>query len=344
MVSYKKERDPVFDVMKGIGIVFVVLGHIAKNYVGIFPLQAFIYSFHMPLFFFVSGMLYHKKEHFLKNISIKIGVPYICFALLSFVYWFLIESRYRSASSVDVLAQLINIVWPMNMLGAYEFNIVLWFLPALFFVQIFFLLISKICRGRKKILIAFFLLIVCYDAKFYDLFIPFYIPQALCAIPFFALGNAFWNCQYTMPVKYERLVLGVSFVVLLSLLFSPRYDMMHGSYHNHYALFAIGGGLGSLAIYFISKFIGKNKLLEWLGINSLTIMLIHEPVKRICLKIYSQITSTPLENVRTSVIHVVACCILTLCCVTPLVLAINKYVPFILGKKLKISFDEQNKS
>ena len=51
-----EKRDSTIDIMKGIGIILVILGHaIQNNYV---PLNKVILSFHMPLFFFVSGMLF----------------------------------------------------------------------------------------------------------------------------------------------------------------------------------------------------------------------------------------------------------------------------------------------
>ena len=43
-----KQRDPVLDSMRGIGIVLMVLGHAG------FPGSSFIYLFHMALFFMLS--------------------------------------------------------------------------------------------------------------------------------------------------------------------------------------------------------------------------------------------------------------------------------------------------
>lgn len=54
-------RDSTIDIAKGIGIFLVVLGHFA---VFASPLYHYIYLFHMPLFFFISGM-------FAKPMSIK---------------------------------------------------------------------------------------------------------------------------------------------------------------------------------------------------------------------------------------------------------------------------------
>lgn len=56
------ERDCRFDIMRGIGIILMMLGHI--------PVEGFayrvIYSFHMPMFFLLSG-------YFANNVGIFSG-------------------------------------------------------------------------------------------------------------------------------------------------------------------------------------------------------------------------------------------------------------------------------
>ena len=53
MENLTKKRLNYLDYAKGIGILLVVLGHIYNNSV-----KLWIYSFHMPLFFIISGYLY----------------------------------------------------------------------------------------------------------------------------------------------------------------------------------------------------------------------------------------------------------------------------------------------
>lgn len=53
------------DIAKGIGIVLVLIGHISQNK----NLHYFIYSFHMPLFFIISGYLYSEKEQYVRKKS-----------------------------------------------------------------------------------------------------------------------------------------------------------------------------------------------------------------------------------------------------------------------------------
>lgn len=55
-----KERIQKWDILKFVLIFFVVFGHVSEQYPGMSGLFFFIYSFHMPLFIFVSG-LFSKK-------------------------------------------------------------------------------------------------------------------------------------------------------------------------------------------------------------------------------------------------------------------------------------------
>ena len=54
-----KTREPVFDVMKGIGIILMLVGHVPSTD----WLYHFIYSFHMPLFMFASGFIYNMTKN-----------------------------------------------------------------------------------------------------------------------------------------------------------------------------------------------------------------------------------------------------------------------------------------
>lgn len=58
-----KNRISYIDIAKGIGIFLVIWGHIILNG----PAYNIIYAFHMPLFFFLSGLVFSKSKY--KNIK-----------------------------------------------------------------------------------------------------------------------------------------------------------------------------------------------------------------------------------------------------------------------------------
>ena len=69
-----KQRDPVLDSMRGIGIVLMVLGHSG------FPGTDFIYLFHMALFFMLSGWFFSLRGgpvHFIKRKAVTLWLPFV---------------------------------------------------------------------------------------------------------------------------------------------------------------------------------------------------------------------------------------------------------------------------
>lgn len=75
------KRQPSIDVLKGIGILAVVVGHITFNRM----LAAQIFMFHMPLFFLVGGWLHDAatpQRAYLKAKARSLLLPYACFLLI----------------------------------------------------------------------------------------------------------------------------------------------------------------------------------------------------------------------------------------------------------------------
>ena len=58
----KTDREVWLDFLRGVGILYVVLGHCWP------PFRKEIYAFHMPLFFMLSGYLFYNY----KNLELKI--------------------------------------------------------------------------------------------------------------------------------------------------------------------------------------------------------------------------------------------------------------------------------
>lgn len=83
------------------------------------------------------------------------------------------------------------------------------------------------------------------------------------------------------------------FLTSLLLLFSvaigylnPGVSMWSNSYGKNYLLFILGGIIGSIWLGFVCKwFVTRNTFLQFLGQNTITILAVHEPIKRVVLKI-----------------------------------------------------------
>lgn len=132
-------RIPVIDIMRGLGIILVVMGHISCE-----PhLSCWIYSFHMPLFFFISGMsfLLLAKMYIWKQVK-HLLIPYLFFSILSFVYWRWFELPFREDTDVNAMEQFLNIFIAKSGGNSFLYNVVLWFLPCLFVSNILFMFVG----------------------------------------------------------------------------------------------------------------------------------------------------------------------------------------------------------
>ena len=81
--SKLKTRIDYFDVLRGIGIVYMVLGHIYLGEV----FDKYIHAFHMPIFFFVSGYFYNGDKYkaaknYLLHEMRTLMVPYTFFVII----------------------------------------------------------------------------------------------------------------------------------------------------------------------------------------------------------------------------------------------------------------------
>ena len=137
-------RLAALDSLRGFGILLVVLGHTSWSA----GLVSWIFSFHMPLFFIISGMLFHERQFLdsFKRKAIRLLVPYVFFGTVTLAYWALIERRLRGDEG-SVPNALANIVLARAGSNNYPQNAALWFLPCLFVTEMlflgFFLLVNK---------------------------------------------------------------------------------------------------------------------------------------------------------------------------------------------------------
>ena len=86
-----KDRIEYIDIAKGIGILLVVIGHVVwgDNYPmdGSTTICRFIYSFHMPLFFIISGLCIKDTKRLSKDTVARMARGYLIpYAVWSVVY------------------------------------------------------------------------------------------------------------------------------------------------------------------------------------------------------------------------------------------------------------------
>ncbi|MBR6159983.1 MAG: acyltransferase family protein, partial [Lachnospiraceae bacterium] len=143
----KKKRLDHLDMAKGFGMILVLIGHLQGDSIFTFspyirPLCTYIFSFHMPLFFIISGILIAVKNdetRSLRDIAKArfrgIMIPYFWFSFFYLI--FVVAALISGEIMPDTL--YLNIWY---VLSGYGMN-VLWFLPALYLGELVFIYLRK---------------------------------------------------------------------------------------------------------------------------------------------------------------------------------------------------------
>ena len=334
-------RNSTIDNIKAVGIILVIMGHVSQEAF----LSRWIYSFHMPLFFFISGVcfLFSRKDNFIFRKVKSILVPYFCFGVASLLYWAFWEAKFREIPiTTDIIkGQMFNLLGILMHRGGvndYLFNVVLWFLPCLFVVEILLFTTEKVVKSRcciGAVIITAAVISWIYNRYIsYPLF--FRVDVAVTVMPF-ALIGVLINEKFIAFCNRKSYVLdGVLFVFSLGLSiilchWISRLDLNVQRYPSPYFILYFQAMVGILLVTIISKYI-KWGFIEYIGRNSLIIMCIHEPIKRIVIAMMSKIAGIDIAVARTEYWSIFMITAITLLSTLPIVFIINKYMPFMLGK------------
>ncbi len=345
------------DIAKGIGIILVILGHI--EYISL-PLRNFIVSFHMPLFFVISGILMNvtgeENREFKSVVSKKakhIMLPYLYFSVLdTLVYLLYFYATGRDGGMATVLSYI------TNTLTFYGIS-VLWFLPTLFASEIIFLLIRKDHHFLPTISICISCAAVSIflnnnlmkanllygNQMLFGIFHLFAVAvlRLFPCICFIAAGYFIYPLinRFTLKKPYKSLISALA-------LFAISYftSQLNGVTDLHYLLFgnillyllsSLSGVFGVINLCLVMEFFSSNflnKVLTFYGKNSLIIMLTHLDFYILYFaEVGGLHFSKPLLGTAShdGVLSLLSL-IFVLLAETFIILFVNRFCPFIIGK------------
>ena len=292
-------RTKRYDLAKGIGILLVVMGHL--EYISE-PLRYFIVSFHMPLFFVISGMLMleaseEKKEPraFVGKKLSRMGIPYLLYSIA----FLIIEVLYGYMTGTFEKWTFIQDIW----LGISLYGIsVLWFLPAMFFGMLWFYLVRRRFSHRVTLIILCIMPVMSYGFTFvleaykaatvYNFILSeLYYVMAMALRSVFAcfyLGAGYYFCYLLKKKKYTEIKPFPATLISAVLLALVAYlSQVNGPVDLHFLIFgnpliylfdSMAGSLAVILISFALERIADTlfcRVLIYYGINSLTVMATH---------------------------------------------------------------------
>ena len=273
--------------LKGIGILAVVAGHVYSG-----DLQALIFVFHMPLFFFVGGFLLKPKTHYLDNLKHKavvLLVPYASF--LSLLYGAQVLKRLVANPDFSI-ANLVQLALQPLFAGHLFLGItsVFWFTGCFFLTQqLANYLVSKLPMKTLWLIITVFLGASYGNYLWFPtLRLPWSLNVLLGATPIYLLGFLF--AQVSSRRRYYLAALPICIVtafyifgdrVLSGSYGSLPYDMKFGIYGiPGLSLIAALGivvaliGLCEQAVVWTPRLAGG---FAYIGNASMVIMYVHVP-------------------------------------------------------------------
>lgn len=142
-------RFKEIDILKGLGIILMIMGH---QYYGV-GFDKWIHAFHMPMFFIISGFLYRRPSVIRKGICNKVKSLLIPYAFFAGIHLFIMSAKTLIlGGSSKTLFQYVYHILVVNTEGMPICGAI-WFLTALFFTTIIFILIdSYIHQSVLKVL------------------------------------------------------------------------------------------------------------------------------------------------------------------------------------------------
>ena len=304
------KRVHYLDYAKGIAIILVVLGHICNEG----NIKTYIYSFHMPLFFIISGYLFNYsnlnsfKEFIYKRIN-GILIPYCTFSIINILGYYLL-------SRLSLIALKTNLLESIKLCGIGA----LWFLPVLFIAETIFMF----CKLNSKKFIYPVLIFIGVSGialliwALTRSFIALILIRSMISLIFIIIGYSLCNVIKNLNLKWYQIAIITILNIALAVI--NGYVDLWGIQFNNIIFYFINSILGSLNIISISKKI-NSKLLSFWGRNTLIIMATHQLI----LNMFSKINIVNELNFITKLI-------LVLLIEYPIIVLINNYVPFLLGK------------
>lgn len=264
------QRIETLDIAKGLGIILVVIGHFMS--MASYPGKV-IYSFHMPLFFFISGVCFNKQKYY----TIQLFLENRFRTLLWPCFIFTIIISLLQTWLLDIpLSQL-----QRGLPGA------LWFPPILFFAEIIYFPLASYER-RLKILVLFSAYCLCMSNLhiIYDL--PYKVSFLPKAIFYYGLGHTLKHIiqnriekQKTCPsITTLKKALGLMLIVVLLTLIDAKESTALGI---GVKLLAALIGIYSMLLFSSMRIKTLRSLVLYLGNNTLVIMAVHVFFIRLCV-------------------------------------------------------------
>ena len=340
-MTKKKARIEIIDIAKAITIFLVIMGHVAGN-LDTPMYRRVLYSFHMPLFFYLAGLSIKPKVlsysrswlTFIRKNILALAFPYFIWGLIfgNFSFENILRLFYGSWSLIASTGTLTS----------------LWYLPCLFVARMYVQIIINIFeenRNRDLIYLVFIVLgIICgFMMPKMENGYPWCLDVAMVAASFILLGIITRRAMIIFS-QQKMSVLVISLLIAIAIFVSGTIvrgddlylSLMCKADYGNMSWFLINSISGSLVIMIISMIISQlsressrpfsTSLITYIGTHTMGIFLLHKNIlQQLIVPVFEPfITNGFLLSFVCSLIDLPI--VLLLCSI------IERYIPQLLGQ------------
>jgi len=268
------KRIQWIDLCKAIGIYLVVLGHFLP--VGT-PLKIIIYSFHVPLFFILSGFLLKTERGWVSQVFRRarlLLLPYFGFAAVSLFYYVAFP-----INKMDIVTKFFFLK------GETVWNEPLWFLFTLFVVELIAYTLFRCLPIFTKNMTVLSGIVIGVMAMGYFVYWLrplsleyFGIDKAICLLGFYLLGYLLRQTQFLNALpKSKELWTGVFLLVCVITLVLNWNNNISVYYLdlNNYFVFLFTSIIGSISLIALCQNVSVEKFLKSVSNHTIFIMGTH---------------------------------------------------------------------
>lgn len=332
----EKKRIVWIDQLRGLAFYLVVLGHSGIGGV----LKSWLYSFHMPLFFIISGFnlniekIYNTRfTDYAFRLAKRMLVPYMWLQQIGLFIKFAAHYLFKG-KGFDIPEVLIGILVGNSRIIAAASN-AMYFLLLLFVAQLGIWAIIRITKGNKAYMLGIFfvlnLISICTQLKS----AVWHLNVVPVAMFFIFIGRLLMDFYIEHEEKIRRIKTPYYALMCIALfaagallmVYNGRVSIHGNAYGEDFVVYLICALCSSIAFSLVVIRLPEMKLFSYIGMNTLFILGVHEPLIYWFKLGFSENWSQLWANVLTSLI-----CYFGL---VPFAYLATRFAPYLCGNPMK---------
>lgn len=269
------KRKKYLDIAKGVGIILVVWAHASG------PGSRYINLFHMPMFFFISGLLFNERNSCEQFILNKIKSLYIPFLTWNLIFYLIEYSLSRSIENKEFnLDSFLNVVFQIEVgVNKSSFLGATWFLAALFWISIIYkciyVFLNKYIKYTAACIVGVSLISTIVAI---NITIPYFLSRTIICSLFYSSGFLLKQFMENIIRSQWKIYFAVALFGIFLILNKDNFCNMGQNIYTNKLSFLMGAFIASISVILLShameeKMLRVSDLFAFIGKNSMQVVI-----------------------------------------------------------------------